>query len=271
MVFGGFSDVVLSTGAVVSVCDRLAREEGVFHGFTTRLGGVSRGDFAALDLSFGRGDEDDAVAENLRRVAAGLGVPGGRFVFTRQVHGAEIRTVTEEDLRDPAPGPVPPACDGLVTDRRGVALMGKNADCVPLLFYCPAPRLAAFAHAGWRGTAADIAGKTVERLAALGARPADLIVAVGPAIGPCCFLTHADVTDALAVLPAGALRDAVRPAPDGRFSVDLKRINAALAEARGVGQVFLSPDCTCCLSDKYYSHRRTGDRRGSMAAVIGLR
>ncbi len=270
MVFGGFSDMEFPGGGVFSVCSRLAEEPGLRHCFTTRLGGASGGCFSSMNLSFGRGDEDRAVFENYKRLTKAAGFSENGFAFTHQVHGTLVRRASASDLASPGPALSVPDCDAIFTSEPGVPLVGKTADCVPILLYCPRPRLCAFAHAGWRGTAANIVFETVKALAGAGADPADMIAAVGPSISPCCFLTHSDVTDALRALPQKATENAVVPCADGRFSVDLKRINASLLKLCGVKEIFVSTECTCCLDKKYFSHRRNGASRGSMATVIEL-
>lgn len=270
MIIGGFSDFAAHGGAVVVKCDRLSEFSGLAHGFSTRLGGVSGAEFSSLNLSFGRGDGDENVVQNFSRFALSAGLSKNAYAFTNQIHRDCVRKVGSADVFAPAPGYTAPDCDGLVTAEAGVPLLGKNADCVPVLLYCPKPRVCAFAHAGWRGTAMAIVKNAVLEMEKLGAAPGDIIAAVGPSISPCCFLTHSDVTDALLPLGEEILRDRILPSADGRTAVDLKAINAALLEQAGVGEVWVCPDCTCCMEDKYYSHRRNGPARGSMAAVIQL-
>ena len=270
MIFGGFSDHTAPHGATVVLCDRLAEFQNLRHGFSTALGGVSEGCFSSLNLSFNRGDSDEAVSENFRRFALGCGLSKNAYAFTNQIHENFVRTVSHGDVFAPSPDYTAPRCDGIVTGETGVPLLGKNADCVPILLYAPKARICAFAHAGWRGTAKAIAAEAVKKMVQMGAESAEIIAAVGPSISPCCFLTHSDVTDALKVLGEEILASSVSPAPDGRSAVDLKRINGAILESAGVGEVYVSTECTCCGKDRYFSHRRTGPARGSMAAVIEM-
>ena len=270
MIFGGFSDHIDPLGAHIVLCDRLAELPFLRHGFSTRLGGVSSDVFASLNLSFGRGDENEAVFENFRRFAAAAGLSRNAYAFTHQIHENFVRRVGEEDVFAPSPDYTAPKSDGVFTDAAGVPLLGKSADCVPILLCCTAPRIIAFAHAGWRGTAAAIAAEAVKAMVGAGADPKNIIAAVGPSISPCCFLTHSDVTDAMAALPEEALKNAVTPSADGRFAVDLKAINGGILDLCGVGEVYVSEECTCCAGEKYFSHRRNGAARGSMAAVIQL-
>lgn len=239
------------------------------HGFTTRFGGVSRGIYASLNLSESLGDDPEAVRENYRRLKAALGVE--KLCFTKQVHGNLVRTVTAGDAREPFDEV--PACDGLVTDRHGLGLIIFTADCIPLLLYDPVRHIVGAAHAGWRGTVADIAGRTVEAMARLGADPGDIRAAVGPGISKCCFETGPEV-------PA-AVRDALGDAGEafiapgrsvGKSFVDLKGVNRALLLRAGLTEAHIdvSPECTMCAPEKYWSHRATAGVRGSQGAIIRL-
>ncbi len=241
------------------------------HGFTTRLGGASRGIFSSLDLSEDRGDDPEAVRENYRRLRAALGLE--KLCFTRQVHGTDVRYVTRADAREPFDPPSPP-CDGLVTDEPGLGLIVFTADCIPILFHDPVRRIAAACHAGWRGTVADIAGRTVEAMARLGSDPGDIRAAVGPGISRCCFETGPEVPRAVrAVL--GEDGQAYIHGPDGdgdRSFVDLKGVNRALLIRAGLTpeHIDVSEECTMCEHEKYWSHRASMGRRGSQGAVIAL-
>lgn len=270
MIFGGFSDYKAPDGANIVLCSRLAEFPDLRHGFSTALGGVSQGCFSSLNLSFNRGDSDEAVHENFRRFALSVGLSKNAYAYTHQIHENYVRTVTSKDVFSPDPILSAPESDGIITSERFVPLLGKNADCVPILLYAPKARICAFAHAGWRGTAAKIAAEAVKKMVAFGAESSEIIAAVGPSISPCCFLTHSDVTDAMMPLGEDILEKAITPAPDGRSAVDLKRINGAILDSCGVGEVYVSTECTCCGKEKYFSHRRNGAARGSMAAVIEM-
>lgn len=264
---GGF-EFVRRDGAAVGVACTEMLGAGAIHLFTTRNGGVSAGCYGSLNMTVSTGDDPACVAENLRRAREMAG--NGRICRTRQVHGDRILAVDEANA-DVFSGDDGPECDGLMTDTPGLTLLGKTADCVPVLIYDPVRSAAAFVHAGWRGTALKIADTVAARLAeAYGSRPSDCIAAVGPAIGPCCFLTHTDVTDAMRQSMGGDADAWIRPAEDGRYHVDLKRLNADQLDRAGVGRVYVCPHCTACMADTYYSHRRNGLMRGSMATLITL-
>lgn len=132
---------------------------GVAHGFSTRLGGVSEGIYATLNLGMNRGDAPDRVRENYRRFCAAIGADMGNIVCASQVHGDTVRTVTAADLGIGLDEPEPWQADGLVTDIPGVTLAVYSADCLPILLYDPVRRVVGAVHAGWRGTALGIAAR----------------------------------------------------------------------------------------------------------------
>jgi YfiH family protein len=236
--------------------DRLA------HGFSTRAGGVSPPPFDSLNLGGKWGDDPGNVAENRRRLRAAVGGPPNLYV-ARQVHGANVVEVKASD--DPrAIGEV--EADAVITAAPGVAVGVFVADCIPALIADPVSGWVGAVHAGWRGTLAGVLPATVRALVARGARAADLRVALGPAIGPCCFEVGADVAERFAA-------DVVRPSPSGRADkrhVDLKAANRRLLEAVGVdaGHIDASAECTHCDRVRFYSFRRDGSATGQLMGVI---
>ena len=237
------------------------------HAFTTRLGGVSRDHLASLNLAMHRGDREENVAENYRILTSALGIDLQKLVLTRQVHGDVIRTVTERDCLGLDHHRYP-ECDGLITNTPGVALVVFTADCTPILLCDPVTGAVGAVHAGWRGTALDIAGKAVQKMVAeFGCRPADIRAAVGPNIGPCCFQTDADVPKAMIETFGPGVEEMIRP-QDDKFYVNLKAINALALRRAGVEQVEISTECTMCQHDRYWSHRYSRGLRGSQGAVI---
>ena len=236
--------------------------------FTTRNGGVSEGFFSSLNLSPNRGDKLASVRENYARLASAAGFGPGDFVLTRQVHGDRFETVTERSRGRGLDFPAEDEYDGLVTECPGVALTGQLADCVPVLLFDPVRRAAAMVHAGWRGTALRVAEKGVFALKErFGCRPEDLLAAVGPSIGPCCFETDCDVPEAFGTPGHRYCRR------DGdKYRVDLRAYNAAQLTEAGIAaeHIAVSDLCTCCREDLLYSHRRDGAARGSLAAVISF-
>ena len=246
---------------------------GAAHGFSSRLGGVSEGMWESLNLGVSRGDDPDHVRENYRRFFAAIGADGRRIAMTNQVHGGVVRCITTADLHGDPYDKVGYEADGLMTDLPGVALVIYSADCIPILFYDPVRRVIAAVHAGWRGTAAGIASTAVERMRdVFGSRPEDILAAIGPGIGPDCFETHEDVPNAMTAALSTAVLRHIKIKENGKFAVDLKNINAMRLEQAGLerSHIAVSQVCTSCNPDKFWSHRKLGTSRGSMAAAIQL-
>ena len=238
------------------------------HCFTTRFGGVSEGYLSSLNLGIHRGDKRSNVVKNYEILGEALGFDVESLVFTRQTHTNIVRVVGAENRGEGLFRDVEPECDALVTNTPGVALAAFTADCTPILLHDPVTGAVGAVHAGWRGTVADIAGNAVRAMVErFGSRPGDIRAAIGPNIGVCCFETHADVPDGVrAVLGEEAEEYIV---PDGeKFRVDLKGVNAALLRRCGVRHIEISDACTACCPDRFWSHRRVGNDRGSLAAII---
>ncbi len=243
----------------------------VRHGFSTRLGGVSEGIFASMNLSFTRGDEDERVRENFRRFCTAIGVPAERTVVSAQEHHINLHVCTEVDCgrgvtRERGYADI----DGLLTDRTGVVLCTQYADCVPLFFVDPVRRAVATSHAGWRGTVARIGAVTVERMCReYGCKRENILAAVGPSIGPCCFEVDAPVQQAFAALDEAD--GCIRPAGD-KFFIDLWAVNRRILEAAGVpaAHITVTDLCTRCHPNVFWSHRATGGQRGSLAGFIAM-
>ena len=260
-------------GLVYLTADGFEAAGGVAHGFSTRLGGVSEGIYATLNLGMNRGDAPDRVRENYRRFCAAIGADMGNIVCASQVHGDTVRTVTAADLGIGLDEPEPWQADGLVTDIPGVTLAVYSADCLPILLYDPVRRVVGAVHAGWRGTALGIAAKAVERMVdCYGCDRLDILAAVGPGISKCCFETHEDVPNAMTEAMGAAALSSIEVLPTGKIHVDLKGLNAKRLESAGLApeHIAVSADCTCCLPEKYWSHRYTHGERGSQAAMIAI-
>ena len=168
------------------------------HGFTTRYGGVSSGYLDSLNIGIHRGDEWENVLENYKILGDALDFDPHKIVLSHQTHSDIIHRVTAADAGAGLYAPELPECDALITDVAGMALAVFTADCTPILLHDPVTGAVGAAHAGWRGTASAIAAKTVAAMtAAYGCRPEDIVAAIGPNIGPCCFETHEDVPHAM--------------------------------------------------------------------------
>lgn len=238
----------------------------LLHAITTRHGGVSTGPWASLNLTNGTGDRREAVEENLRRVADVLGLQRADLVSPNQRHTANVRRVHRHDR-----GRIFEGYDILVTDEPGMPLLLRYADCAPILIYDPAHRAIGVVHSGWRGTVLGAARAAVEAMRnQFGSKPAEMIAAVGPAIGPCCYQVGQDVADAVAATFAHA-QELLPKQPDGSLHFDLWAANRRLLAAAGIRQIVMAEMCTACRTDEFYSYRAERGRTGHFGAVMMLK
>jgi YfiH family protein len=234
---------------------------GFPHGFTTRAGGVSRPPYDALNLGGAVGDDPAAVEQNWSRLrqATGLG-----FARVRQVHGARV-------VRLDAPAAPSEEADAVVTAAPGVAATVSVADCVPVLLADPVSGAVAAVHAGWRGTLARVVAAAVAALRAeYGARPGDLLAAIGPSIGPCCYEVSEDLARQFeAQLGPEAAPRTGRPRPH----LDLWAANERVLRDAGVGaaRVERLGRCTACEREVFFSHRRDAGTSGRQVGFVAPR
>ncbi len=237
------------------------------HCFTTRLGGVSTGALDSLNIAIKLDETRENVTKNFEILGDAIGFGISDLVLTRQTHSDIVRTVTREDCngcfhRDY------PECDGLITNDPGVALTVFTADCTPLLFHDPVTGAVGAAHAGWRGTASAIGAKTVEAMCReFGCKVENIRAAIGPNVGFCHFETDADVPEAMLAAFGEEVLPYIREAGK-KYYLDLKQINAHVLRRAGVRHIEISDACTMCQPNRFWSHRITGDRRGSQGAII---
>ena len=248
----------------------------VRHGFSTRLGGVSEGYYASMNLSFDRGDRKEAVAENFRRIGEALGVRCEDMVLSRQTHTTNVRIVTDADRgkgitreRDYTD------VDGLVTNVPGICLVTSYADCVPLFFVDPVKKVIGLSHSGWRGTVGKIGRKTVELMhERFGSDPADILAAVGPSVCMDCYEVSGDVIEKFKeAFPENCWEQLFYEKPDGKYQLDLWKANELIFLESGIlpEHIAVTNVCTHCNSDIFYSHRAAGDKRGNLCAFLALK
>ena len=237
------------------------------HAFTTRLGGVSTGMFASMNIGLQQGESAENVAKNLQILGSAIGFDPQKLICTHQIHSDIVRVVNARDYQGIDHHDYP-ACDALVTAEPGVALKVFTADCTPILLHDPVTGAVGAVHAGWRGTAADIAGKTVRAMEEnFGAKRSNIRAAIGPNIGFCCFETDADVPQAMLAALGETAQKHIRAA-NGKYYVNLKEINAEFLRRAGVTRIEISDACTKCENTRFWSHRITGKNRGSQGAII---
>lgn len=248
----------------------------VIHGFSTRLGGVSREHLSSMNLSFSRGDEEENVRENFHRIADAIGFREEDMIFSDQTHTTNVRKVTEEDrgkgfvvARDYTD------VDGLITDVQDMVLVTFYADCVPLYFVDPIKRAIGLSHSGWRGTAGKIGKVTVEAMVKeYGSDPADILAAIGPSICQNCYEVSEEVIEEFQKSFEEKYWDQLYYAKTaGKFQLNLWRANEIVMEESGIlkEHIWVTDLCTCCNPDLLYSHRASKGRRGSLAAFLSLK
>ncbi len=250
--------------------ENLAKTGLVRHAFTTRLGGVSTGDLATMNLSTTRGDDPQAIEENTRRLAKALGVSAHGFVYTNQTHTTEVAQVKAGDA-----GKVFMNTDGLVTNVPGLTLVTFYADCVPLFFLDPQQKAIGLSHSGWRGTVHKMGKVTVEKMQEIfGSRPEDLLCAIGPSICQDCYEVSEDVIHQIQeALPSYQQRDLYYQKENGKYQLNLWRANELVLMEAGVKQENIQTTtlCTSCNNTYLFSHRKQGLNRGNLSALLSLK
>ncbi len=237
------------------------------HCFTTKLGGVSTGLMAGLNIAIKLDETEENVTRNFEILGDALGFGIDDLVLTRQIHSDIVRTVTRADCSGCLHRNYP-ECDALITNDPGVALTVFTADCTPLLFHDPVTGAVGAAHAGWKGTAQNIGGKTVQAMVReFGCDPANIRAAIGPNVSYCHFETDADVPEAMVATYGEEVKAYIRQS-GAKYYVNLKEVNALALRREGVRHIEISDACTMCDTRRFWSHRITGDKRGSQGAII---
>lgn len=248
----------------------------VRHGFSTRFGGVSKEHLASMNLSYSRGDEEDAVTENFRRMAEALGIPAEDLVFSAQTHTTNVRRAVKEDRGRGIRRTVGYTdVDGLITNEPGVCLTTFYADCVPLYFVDPVNKAVGLSHSGWRGTVGRMGRVTIEAMTkAFETAPSDLITAIGPSICADCYEVSEDVAvQFMKEFGADAVNKIVFPKGNGKYHLDLWEANRLVFLEAGVREenILMPGLCTCCNPEALFSHRASHGRRGNLAAFLELK
>lgn len=247
---------------------QVARNITAPHCFTTRLGGVSAGILASMNIGTHRGDAPENVVENFRILGQAVGFSPEQLVLTKQTHTDKVFAVGAAEKGAGLFTPELPECDGLITCEPGVGLVVFTADCTPILLHDPVTGAVGAVHAGWRGTAAAIGPKAVEAMTTrYGCRPENICAAIGPNIAKCCFETDGDVPEAMLQRYGSDAEEFIRRQKD-KYYVDLKEINALGLRQAGVESICISESCTACHPELFWSHRKVGKNRGSQGAVI---
>lgn len=251
-------------------------DEDMLHGFSTRLGGVSKNHLASMNLSFTRGDNSESVIENHRRFAAALGYDENKLVFSDQVHMTHFHKVTKEDA---GKGIIKESdilgIDGLVTDEPGIPIITFYADCVPLFFYDPVRKVIAMAHSGWKGTVERIGEKMVRYMESeYGSRAGDIVCAIAPSICQKCYEVSEDVAlRFFEVFGDNQGTDLLYKKDNGKYQLNLHRACEITLLDAGVKHenMDITDICTSCNPEFLFSHRASHGMRGNLAGVMMLK
>lgn len=244
----------------------------VRHAFTTKSGGVSKGVLESMNLGFSRGDKPENVFENYKILSNALNIPYERITTTKQVHKNDVSVVKESDVGSGIHKSLSWESDALITNLKNTPIAAFYADCVVSILYDPVSESCGVCHSGWRGTASGILAKTAKKMCdEFGAKPQDIICAIGPSIAICCFETDEDVPQAMQnEMGSSVLRFITTKGR--KFHIDLQGINKMLLEDVGLLEenIINSDICTYCHSDEFWSHRKTKGQRGVHAGIICL-
>ncbi|MFP7494168.1 peptidoglycan editing factor PgeF [Terribacillus saccharophilus] len=251
--------------------DGWSSPDDIISGITTKYNGVSKAPFDSLNMGLHVGDEPEDVIKNRELLAEDIQFPLDRWTLGEQVHGTEIAVVTKceagrgsKSLTDSIP-----SVDGLITNEKGMLLAAFFADCVPLYFYDAASGWIGMAHAGWRGTVADMAGKMVESLCAHGAGRDSLQAMVGP----CISKNRYEVDDRIVQQIPGQFREKVlSPSAQDRHQLDLQALNRLYLLQAGIREGNIRTAAYCTYDhEAFFSHREDQGKTGRMLGFIGMK
>lgn len=235
----------------------LSRLPSVLFGMSTASGGISEGTFG-LNLSFNVDDNPENVRENRKRFFEALGISESHAAFTRQHHTSNIISVKQPGVNE--------HCDGLITNQKKIFLVISIADCTPVILFDTKNHVVAGIHAGWRGTAANIVGKSIDRMCSeFGTIPINIAAFIGPSAGKCCYEVGNEVARQFP-------HECISEKGNGKYLLDIKQSNVMELLENGVlnSNIEVHPDCTIH-NRIYHSFRRDGKKSGRMFAVIGIK
>ncbi len=243
------------------------------HGFSTRIGGVSReAHTSSLNLAFGRGDSEETVLENLFRFSKAVGVEARSIISRRQVHSRDVVCVNCCDCGEGYFTETEDPCDGYAAKDSGVTLGVKTADCVPILLHDPVNCIIGAVHAGWRGTVSGIVTECIKKMCFLGAKAENIRAAVGPAIHSCCYEVGEDFLQSVIKLAGDEIAQDFIKKKDGKLYADIVGMNRRMLLDGGLMEenIDVCDMCTCCHPELFFSHRYSKGLRGTMLSVISL-
>lgn len=245
----------------------------VKHFVSSKNGGFSSGNFQSLNLGFGTDDNPESVLKNRLALSASLGIPLDWFVFPQQTHSANIAIVDNSNLgqgtrsRDNAISNT----DALITNSKNIFIVTQVADCVPVLLFDKENSVIAAIHAGWKGSLQEITRLTIEKMAnTFGSQPSEIIAAIGPSIGPCCYEVGLEVEENF--LSKSTHYKECFSEINGTIHFNLWKANKIQLLTSGVfhENIEIAEICTYCNHDDFYSSRYGKGNTGRFAAGIML-
>ena len=248
----------------------LGRFPKLLHFVTTRSGGVSIAPYNSLNLGLHTADNPAHVLQNRTLLANEIGIADDKILYASQVHSGNVKVIDDEDV---AEGILKtnPETDAMVTDIPGICLMVMVADCVPVLLFDPVKNVIAVIHAGWRGTVQKIVSNTIAVMKTnYGSNPSNLIAAIGPSIGPCCYEVGEEVKLSVSSSFGSTEGYLIKQKESGKFNFDLWHSNHKQLIDKGLRteNIETAGICTKCNSDTYYSSRASGGITGRFAAGL---
>ena len=245
------------------------------HAFSTRLGGVSTGEFTSMNLAFNRGDEYENVIQNYKIFCNAAGFDFNTLVASAQDHHTFVRKVTSDNCGTGITRPRDiQSVDALVTNERNVTLVTYYADCTPIFFVDTEKRVIALAHAGWRGTVGKICEKVINVMSDdYSCNKNDIICCIGPAIGKCCYEIDQSCYEEFAKVDFIDISSVMTCKGNGKYMADLPETNRQIIISAGVPEknIIISDICTKCSSELLWSHRATNGHRGTMSAFMCIK
>ena len=250
----------------------------VRHGFSTRLGGVSSGEFESMNFNTTRGDSLDHVEENFRRFCGAIGCDWDLAVMSHQTHTVNVEKVTADMVtkgrsfweKKPFTH-----VDGLVTDVPGAVLITSYADCVPLYFLDPVKKVIGLSHSGWRGTVERMGAVTVAKMQKeYGCDPTDILACVGPSICQDCYEIGPEVAEEFyKAFTEEEAEQILAKNQAGRYQLDLWKANALILKGAGIRRehMAITNVCTCCNPDFLFSHRASKGLRGVLGGGLMMK
>jgi hypothetical protein len=245
----------------------------VRHLFTSRIGGVSKEPYKSLNLGINTKDNIENIKKNFEKVLSVINNTVDNIVVSHQLHTTNVKIVDKNDIGKGINNIISEdGVDGLITNIPDIALFTFYADCVPIFYLDTVKRVVGLAHGGWRGTVNKIAGKVVDMMIeSYNSNPKDIIVGIGPSIGPCCYEIGCDVYNKFNINFTN-VKKLIKSIGKDRWRLNLWEANSQILKEKGIPSrnISISGICTSCHNDLFFSYRKEKGVTGRMAAVIQL-